>query len=55
MLGEIVGFELEIRELRGKYKLSQNRAEPDRLRVREALRLRARPADLALAALMDGA
>ena len=29
-MGAIVGLEIEISELRGKYKLSQNRSEPDR-------------------------
>jgi transcriptional regulator len=33
----IVGFEIEITQLQGKWKLSQNRTPEDRLRVREAL------------------
>ena len=33
MLDAIVGFELEIEELQGKWKLSQNRSEQDRGRV----------------------
>jgi len=37
MLGGIVGFEIEIRELRGKFKLSQNRTVEDRRRVAAAL------------------
>jgi transcriptional regulator len=37
LLRAIVGFELTIETLEGKYKLSQNRAEADRDGVREAL------------------
>jgi transcriptional regulator len=37
MLGAIVGFEIEIRQLRGKFKLSQNRSMDDRRRVVTAL------------------
>ncbi|HEY2009105.1 MAG TPA: FMN-binding negative transcriptional regulator [Rhizomicrobium sp.] len=36
MLKGIVGFELEIAELEGKYKLTQNREEADREAVRDA-------------------
>ena len=38
MLGAIVGFEIEIRELKGKWKLSQNRSAEDRRGVIEALK-----------------
>jgi transcriptional regulator len=37
MLGAIVGFEIEIRQLSGKFKLSQNRSMDDRRRVVTAL------------------
>ncbi len=37
MLNGIVGIEIEIKELQGKYKLSQNRSEVDRKRVIEEL------------------
>ncbi len=37
MLGGIVGFEIEIAQLRGKFKLSQNRSLDDRRRVVTAL------------------
>jgi len=37
MLGAIVGFEIEIRQLSGKFKLSQNRPVDDRRRVVTAL------------------
>lgn len=36
MLRGIVGFELEIARLEGKYKLTQNRDEADRMAVRDA-------------------
>ena len=37
LLRAIVGFELTIETLEGKYKLSQNRPEPDQQGVRDAL------------------
>jgi transcriptional regulator len=37
MLKAIVGFEIEVVELTGKFKASQNRSEADRAGVREAL------------------
>lgn len=55
LMEEIVGFEVEIAALEGKFKLSQNRAESDRRRVIDALRRRARPADEGVARLMSGA
>jgi transcriptional regulator len=36
MLNGIVGFEIEIEEMMGKFKLSQNRPEEDRQRVQQA-------------------
>jgi transcriptional regulator len=38
MLSAIVGFEIQISELKGKWKLSQNRAEADRRGVIEGLK-----------------
>jgi transcriptional regulator len=37
MLGAIVGFRLPIQRLQGKWKMSQNRPEPDRAGVRDGL------------------
>jgi transcriptional regulator len=37
MIGGIVGFEIEISQLTGKFKLSQNRTPADRHRVVDAL------------------
>jgi transcriptional regulator len=37
MIGGIVGFEIEIAELTGKFKLSQNRTPADRQKVVDAL------------------
>lgn len=51
LLRAIVGFELTIESLDGKYKLSQNRDEADRAGVREAFAREGRPD---LAHLMDG-
>ena len=39
MLRAIVGFEIEITELVGKFKASQNRSAEDRSGVRQALRV----------------
>jgi transcriptional regulator len=52
MLRAIVGFELAITKLEGKWKLSQNRSVADRDGVRDALR---RDGNDALANLMDEA
>jgi transcriptional regulator len=52
MLKGIVGFELEITRLEGKYKLSQNRSLKDRAGVVEALEASGRPDEAAVAALM---
>jgi transcriptional regulator len=40
LLGAIVGFEIDVAELKGKWKLSQNRSAADRRGVIEALRRR---------------
>ncbi|HLK59203.1 MAG TPA: FMN-binding negative transcriptional regulator [Chthonomonadaceae bacterium] len=50
MLRGIVGFEIEITRLEGKFKLSQNRSEADRRSVAERLR---QTGDAQLAALAD--
>lgn len=52
LLLQIVGVSIAVTSLEGKWKLSQNRAETDRLRVVDALRHRASPDDLELVALM---
>lgn len=48
----IVGVEVEVTELTGKFKLSQNRPEADRAGVRAGLAATGRPEDAALAALI---
>lgn len=53
LLGQIVGIELTVTRLTGKWKLSQNRSAEDVAGVVHGLRLRGRGADDALAALMD--
>jgi transcriptional regulator len=50
----IVGVEIAIAELRGKYKLSQNRAEADRRGVLRGLSLEASPEAQAMARFMSG-
>lgn len=52
LLGGIVGLSIPIARLEGKLKLSQNRSEADRLRVRRALAERDTPDDRAMVALM---
>jgi len=52
MLSAIVGFEIEITRLDGKFKLSQNRPAADRPRIIAALERRADPESQALAQLM---
>ncbi|HEV2645672.1 MAG TPA: FMN-binding negative transcriptional regulator [Acidobacteriaceae bacterium] len=49
----IVGLELPIRRLEGKWKVSQNRKERDRRAVSEGLAQRNTPASLAMKALVD--
>jgi transcriptional regulator len=49
MLRAIVGFEMPIERLEGKWKLSQNRPDEDRQGVVEGLTRKGREADLALA------
>jgi len=47
MLGAIVGLEMSVSSLTGKWKLSQNRPETDRQRVEQELRLSTSPRDVA--------
>jgi transcriptional regulator len=49
MLKAIVGFEIEIAMLEGKWKMSQNRPVPDRVGVAEGLRREGGPAEAAVA------
>ena len=49
MLGGIVGFEIAIARIEGKFKLSQNRSAADRTRVIDALRATGHAHDAALA------
>ena len=53
LLGGIVGLSVEITRLDGKFKLSQNRSDEDRRRVREALATRATEADVEMLRLMS--
>ena len=52
MLGGIVGFEIAVDRLEGKFKLSQNRPAGDRPRIIAALERRADPESAAVADLM---
>ena len=51
-LSGIVGIEIRVDKLEGKFKLSQNRPAVDRARVVAELSATGRDADLALAQLM---
>ena len=53
MLGNIVGFEIAITEIQGKFKLSQNRPEIDRTNVIERLKARGSDESAATAKLMQ--
>jgi transcriptional regulator len=53
MMNAIVGFELPIRRLEGKWKLSQNKAPRDRQGVVEGLSMLDTPASLAMKALIE--
>ena len=48
----VVGFEIPIRRLEGKWKLNQNRSEADRRGVVEGLRRQGDPLGADVAALM---
>ena len=52
MLKGIIGFELPIARLEGKWKMSQNRREPDRQGVIAGLEAEADPQSVAVAAIM---
>jgi transcriptional regulator len=54
MLGAIVGFRLTIRRLEGKWKLSQNRSEADRVGVRDGLIREGGDTATAMAEMMAG-
>ncbi len=53
MLDYIVGFEIAITEIQGKFKLSQNRPEIDRTNVIERLKARGSDESAATAKLMQ--
>lgn len=53
LLDLIVGFEIDITDVQGKFKLSQNRPAEDRQRVIDALNQSGNPGDAALARLMS--
>jgi transcriptional regulator len=53
MISGVVGFELEIESLVGKWKLSQNRSQSDQEGVREGLRREGGVAGKAIADLME--
>ena len=53
MLKAVVGFEIEIARLEGKFKLSQNRSEADCSNVREKLRETGEPSGAETAAWME--
>jgi transcriptional regulator len=53
LLDEIVGLAFDVERLDGKFKLSQNRSDEDRRRVRLALIERGGEADVATAAWME--
>ncbi len=55
MLGGIVGIEVRISAIVGKWKVSQNRPESDQLGVAAGLRNRGSSDDLALAAMLPNA
>jgi transcriptional regulator len=52
LLQQIVGLSIEVTVMRGKFKLSQNRSDSDRLSVIAGLERRMGPGDLELAKLM---
>jgi transcriptional regulator len=54
MLAGIVGIEIAIREIQGKFKLSQNRSAEDRARVVTQLEARGTDESTALAKLVAG-
>lgn len=55
LLDMIVGFEIEITDVQGKFKLSQNRPAEDRQRVIQELSQSPDPLEAAVAKLMEKA
>ncbi|MBI3902862.1 MAG: FMN-binding negative transcriptional regulator [Nitrosomonadales bacterium] len=55
LLNMVVGFEIEITDIQGKFKLSQNRPLEDQRRVAEALSQSSNQTEVAVAKLMSGA
>lgn len=55
LIGNIVGFEIVITRLSGKWKVSQNQPQQNRSSVIEGLEASGRPASSAMAALVGGA
>ena len=53
MLKRIVGFQIEITDLKGKWKLNQNHSELRRGRVSEQLKTEGGDANLQVARLID--
>ena len=54
LLDMIVGFEIEITDIQGKFKLSQNRSLEDRQRIIEELNQSSKQSETAVAKLMSG-
>lgn len=54
LLEKIVGIEIVITRLSGKWKVSQNQPEPNRIGVVQGLKSSGQPADLAMAMLVSG-
>lgn len=54
LLNMIVGFEIEVTDIQGKFKLSQNRPSEDQQRVVEQLSLSSNQTEVAVAKLMSG-
>lgn len=55
LLNMVVGFEIEVTDVQGKFKLSQNRPLEDQLNVVKALSLSSNQTDIAVAELMSEA
>ena len=53
MLAAIIGIEIPLTRISGKWKASQNRTAPDRASIAAGLRASAEPDAVAMAALMD--
>lgn len=55
LLNMIVGFEIELTDIQGKFKLSQNRSPEDQWSVVEKLSQSSNQTEVAVAKLMSGA